>query len=256
MEEWMHMLRAAKEWAHEAGEKQLERLESPMKMDSKSSAIDLVTEMDVWTEQFLMDKIQTHFPGHVMRTEESGFYEGSSEYEWVIDPIDGTVNYAKGLPFFCISIGIRCQGETVAGIIHAPKLSETYEAVKGKGAFLNGRSIHVSETSRLEKAVLGTGFPYDKGNDTDNNLSHVNQLVPQIGGLRRLGSAALDLAQVACGRLDGYWELKLKVWDVEAGLLLLNEAGGKTMVKEEDKGLYVAGANAELFSALTKYIQR
>ncbi|MFB4163609.1 inositol monophosphatase family protein [Alteribacillus sp. JSM 102045] len=256
MKEWKDMLLSAKIWVKEAGEKQVEKAQGPMEMNSKTSAIDLVTELDVWTEKFLTEKIQQEYPGHVMRTEESGFYEGDSDYEWVIDPIDGTVNYARGLPFFCISIGIRYKGETIAGLIHAPKLNETYEAVKGEGAFLNDRPIKVSETSMLNKAVIGTGFPYDKGTDKDNNLSHVQELVPRVGGIRRLGSAALDLAQVACGRMDGYWELKLKVWDVEAGLLVLEEAGGKTIVSEEDKGLYVMGANPYLFNTLNELIKR
>ncbi|WP_158737099.1 inositol monophosphatase family protein [Alteribacillus sp. YIM 98480] len=256
MKEWKNMLSSAKTWAEEAGYFQVKRVEGPMEMDSKSSAIDLVTELDVWTEKFLTEKIQENYPGHVMRTEESGFYEGDSDYEWVIDPIDGTVNYARGIPFFCISIGIRYKGETVAGLLHAPKLKETYEAIKGEGAYLNGHPIKVSETSQLNKAVIGTGFPYDKGTDEDNNLAYVQELVPRIGGIRRLGSAALDLAQVACGRMDGYWEIKLNVWDVDAGLLLLEEAGGKTIVREEEKGLYVLGANPYLFNTLKDLIKR
>lgn len=256
MKEWSTMLKDAKRWTEEAGAYQLERLEGPMKMNSKSSAIDLVTEMDVWTERFLKDKIKTSYPGHSIRTEESEDETGDTDYQWVIDPIDGTVNYARGLPFFCISIGIRYQGETVVGLVHAPKLGETYEAVKEEGAFLNGRELKTSVTSSLNKAVLGTGFPYDKDVDEDNNLSYVNKIIPQVGGLRRMGSAALDLCQVACGRLDGYWELKLKDWDVEAGLLLVNEAGGKTAVQKEEKGLVVVAANNPLFPVLTDLISR
>ncbi|WP_240376280.1 inositol monophosphatase family protein [Bacillus piscicola] len=256
MDEWKDMLRAAKEWAEEAGKYQLERAEAPLVMTSKTSAIDLVTEMDVWTEKYVTEKIREVYPDHYLKTEESGNYDGDSDYEWVIDPIDGTVNYAKGLPFFCISIGIRYQGETVAGLVHAPKLRETYEAVKGEGAYMNGKSLRVSDTSAFNKAVIGTGFPYDKGVDADNNITYINKVIPKVGGIRRLGSAALDLCQVAIGRLDGYWELKLNDWDVEAGLLIVEEAGGRTYVKEEEKGLFVLSANKALFSELRQIIGR
>ncbi|RSL29334.1 inositol monophosphatase [Salibacterium salarium] len=256
MNEWKEMLEDAKEWAKEAGKKQLERADGPMTVNSKSSAIDFVTELDVWTETFLTEKIQKHYPGHVMKTEESGNYDGESDYEWVIDPIDGTVNYARGLPFYCISMGVRYQGETVIGLVYAPKLGETFEAIKGGGAYLNGYRIHSSETSNLNKAVLGTGFPYDKGTSEDNNLPHINDVLPQIGGLRRMGSAALDLCQVACGRLDGYWEIKLNDWDIEAGILIIREAGGQISVTEEDKGLYVLVSNSSLYSTLKALINR
>lgn len=250
------MLTFAKEWAQEAGEELLQKAEGPLQMTSKTSAIDLVTEMDVWTENFLKENIQTHFPDHSIITEESGEIIGSAPYEWVIDPIDGTVNYAKGIPFYGISIGIRYQKDTVVGLVHAPKLRETYEAIKGEGAFLNGEKITVSTTDKLDRAVLATGFPYDKGVDEDNNLPHFQVILPKIGGIRRLGSAALDLCQVATGRLDGYWELKLNDWDVEAGLLIVEEAGGKTSVKREEKGLFIIGANEAMFSELERLIER
>lgn len=250
------MLTLAKEWAQEAGEELLQKAEGPLQMTSKTSAIDLVTEMDVWTENFLKENIQTHFPDHSIITEESGEIIGSAPYEWVIDPIDGTVNYAKGIPFYGISIGIRYQKDTVVGLVHAPKLRETYEAIKGEGAFLNGEKITVSTTDKLDRAVLATGFPYDKGVDEDNNLPHFQVILPKIGGIRRLGSAALDLCQVATGRLDGYWELKLNDWDVEAGLLIVEEAGGKTSVKREEKGLFIIGANEAMFSELERLIER
>ncbi|MGY4688251.1 inositol monophosphatase family protein [Salibacterium sp. K-3] len=256
MQEWENMLEHAKEWAREAGRKQVERAEKPMGINSKSAAIDLVTEMDVWTESFLTEKIRTYYPDHLMKTEESGAYEGDSPYEWVIDPIDGTVNYARGIPFYCISIGIRREGETVAGVVYAPKLDEMYEAVKDRGASLNGNSIHISRTERLDEAVIASGFPYDKGTTEDNNLAHVNQVVPRVGGFRRTGSAALDLCYVAAGRLDGSWEIKLNDWDVEAGLLIVNEAGGRTKVSTETKGLYALSAAPGIYSELDSLIKR
>ncbi|SFE62914.1 inositol monophosphatase family protein [Alteribacillus iranensis] len=256
MKEWQEMLALAKEWAQEAGDYLLERAEGPMDMESKTSAIDLVTEMDVWSETFLKDKIKSFYPDHHIRTEESEDEKGQSPYEWVIDPIDGTVNYARGLPFYCISIGIRYEGNTVIGLVHAPKLNETYEAIKGEGAFLNGKEITVSQTGQLHSAVIGTGFPYDKDRDKDNNLEYINKMIPQVGGIRRMGSAALDLCQVAAGRMDGYWELKLNDWDVEAGLLIVKEAGGQAVVQPEKKGLFILSANSLLFSTLQKIIDR
>ncbi|MFB5663279.1 inositol monophosphatase family protein [Alteribacillus sp. HJP-4] len=256
MKVWNEMLEHAKTWSIEAGDKQLERLEGPMHMESKSSAIDLVTEMDVWTEKFLTEKIKKHYPDHVMRTEEGGMHEGNSDFEWIIDPIDGTVNYAHGLPHFSISIGIRFKGTTVAGMVYAPKLQEMYEAIKGGGAYLNEKAITVSETKALDRAVVGTGFPYDKGTDPDNNLTHFNNILPKIGGIRRLGGAALDLSQVACGRMDGYWEIKLNSWDIEAGLLILEEAGGVAEVVKEEKGLFVISGSPEIFPQLKALIER
>ncbi|MFD2707181.1 inositol monophosphatase family protein [Salibacterium lacus] len=256
MQEWKEMLELAEKWALEAGKEQTARAEKPMEMSSKSAAIDLVTEMDVWTESFLTENIRRHYPDHLMKTEESGAYEGNSPYEWVIDPIDGTVNYARGLPFYCISIGIRYEGETVAGLVYAPKLDEMFEAVKGEGAWLNGNRIHISETKRLDEAVVGSGFPYDKGTTEDNNLPHVQQVVPRLGGFRRTGSAALDLCYVACARLDASWEIKLHDWDVEAGLLLVREAGGRTKVSEEEKGLYALAAAPGIYTELEALIKR
>lgn len=254
--EWRELLENAKKWAVEAGEEQVSRLEGPMKMESKTSDIDLVTEVDVWSEDFIMNRIKETYPDHGMVTEESGEHAGEAEYEWVIDPIDGTVNYARGLPVFCVSIGIRYKGETVAGVVHAPRIGETYEAVKGEGALLNGSKITVSKTSELSKSVLGTGFPYDKGTDPDNNLSYFNELLPRIGGIRRMGAAAMDLCQVAAGRFDGYWEMKLKAWDIEAGVLIVEEAGGSTFVKDEEKGFFVIAGNDEIFPRLQEVIQR
>ncbi|MFZ4454057.1 inositol monophosphatase family protein [Salibacterium aidingense] len=256
MQEWKAMLQKAENWAREAGRELVKRAEGPMDISSKTTAIDLVTEMDIWTESFLTEKIKEHYPGHKMKTEESGSYHGDSSYEWVIDPIDGTVNYARGIPFYGISIGIRYEGETAAGLVYAPKLDEMFTVLKGSGAWLNGNSIHSSEIEQLEKAVIGTGFPYDKGTTDDNNLSHVNRVVPRVGGLRRTGSAALDLCQVACGRMDACWEIKLNDWDVEAGLLMVKEAGGKTKVKTEQQGLFVLASTPGIYDELNSLINR
>ncbi|WP_018923257.1 inositol monophosphatase family protein [Salsuginibacillus kocurii] len=254
--EWKEMIAQAKLWAIEAGKEQLKRMDQPMDISSKTSDIDFVTEVDIWTENFLKERILDRYPDHALLTEESGVHSGKADYEWVIDPIDGTVNYARGLPAFCISIGIRYKGETVAGLIHAPKLGETYETIKGEGAWCNNEPIQVSTVYTLSKAVLGTGFPYDKATDSDNNVEHFSTMITQIGGIRRIGAAALDLAMVASGKLDGYWELKLKEWDVEAGILLVAEAGGQAEVFPEPKGLSVRAGNKEIFNILKDQIKR
>ncbi|PSL45906.1 myo-inositol-1(or 4)-monophosphatase [Salsuginibacillus halophilus] len=255
-EEWQVMLNEVKAWAREAGEEQMRRFEKPMEVEHKTAAIDLVTEVDTWTENFLKEKIRKTYASHAIVTEESDRVEGSAGYEWVIDPIDGTVNYARGLPMFCISVALRHEGETVAGFVYAPRLGEMFEAVKSGGAYLNGEQIQVSGRTTLQEAVVGTGFPYDKGTHPDNNINYVAELLPNVGGLRRMGSAALDLSMVAAGRLDAYWELKLKDWDVAAGLLIVEEAGGKVKRQDEAQGIFVQVGTPGIFDELESRIQR
>lgn len=254
MKEWNDMLQHIKEWVVEAGKEQVKRLESPIAMKSKTSAIDLVTEVDEWTDYFLVDKIKTHYPNHTILTEETGTHAGKADYEWVIDPIDGTVNYAHHFPLFCISIAVKYKNETVIGVVYLPKLNEMYEAVKGEGAKLNGKTITVSETTELNRAVLATGFPYDKGTHPENNVNHFTSLITKIGGIRRTGSAAIDLCQVAAGRFDAYWELKINEWDIAAGILIVNEAGGKTKVLKISKGYKVLVGNPTIFQLVDEIL--
>ncbi|OLO42217.1 inositol monophosphatase [Alkalihalophilus pseudofirmus] len=251
MNEWLTIKDHIKTWVKEVGKEQLIRMEQPFQMKSKSSDIDLVTEVDEWSEQYLMDKIKSQYPHHAIMTEESGWHEGQAEYEWVIDPIDGTVNFAHRFPFFCISIGVKFQGETVIGVVYVPKLDEMYEAIKGSGATLNGKSITVSRTERLNQAVVATGFPYDRATDPNNNVNHFNAIITKVGGIRRTGSAAIDLCQVAAGRFDGYWELKLQEWDICAGLLIIEEANGKTFSYKQEKGYQVLVGNPAVFNELS-----
>ncbi|MFA8437765.1 inositol monophosphatase family protein [Pueribacillus sp. YX66] len=250
MNEWFKMAEQMKKWMREAGEEQIRRLQTPMKMTSKSSDIDLVTEVDIWTEQFLIERIQTTYPFHQLLTEESGSYANQSDYEWVIDPIDGTVNYAHGFPLFSISVALKYEGEPVIGLVYIPMLNEMYETVKGHGAFLNEKQIHVSTIEQLTQAVVSTGFPYDRATDPDNNVNYFNGVILKIGGIRRTGSAAIDLCQVAAGRFDGYWEFKLNPWDIEAGLLLVKEAGGKVKRIQQEKGTFVLVGNEPIFHQL------
>jgi len=193
-------------------------------VDNKG-AIDLVTEVDRQSEAFLLDEILRRFPGHRLLAEESGNQAGDDCCLWLIDPLDGTVNYAHGVPVFAVSLAVQVDGALRVGVIYDPLRDECFSAEHGKGAWLNGEPIHVSQARELVNSLLVTGFPYDIHKNPVNNLDHYVRFSLLSQGVRRLGSAALDLAYVACGRFDGYWELRLGAWDVAAGALIAGEAG-------------------------------
>jgi len=200
-------------------------------IETKSTKFDLVTTADKEAEKCILDHLLSAFPDHSYLAEETG-KSGESSHCWIIDPVDGTVNYAHGFPFYCVSIGLEIDGEIAVGVILDTLRDELFTAVKGKGAYLNGEQIHVSSNANLSQSLLSTGFSYCVERRNEN----LHYLVKTIGiGLpvRRGGSAALDLAYVACGRLEGYWELKLAPWDVAAGSLILREAGG--LISDLDK---------------------
>lgn len=255
MREWERMLADIKAWAIEAGEEQIRRFNQPMNLQYKSAEIDIVTEVDVWTEKFLIEKINNVYPKHRIISEESGFHHGEDDYEWVIDPIDGTTNFAHGFPLFSISIAVKYNDETVLGVVYIPMLGEMYETMKGYGAKLNGKTIQVSKIKRLPLAMVATGFPYDRASDPKNNLDNFNNVITKVAGIRQTGSAAIDLCQVAAGRFDGYWEIKLNSWDIEAGLLIVKEAGGFVRREEQDKGIFVLVGNESIFDALNQLIE-
>lgn len=188
--------------------------------------IDIVTEADRLSENLLVAGIRETYPDHGILSEESPAIEGGSDVRWIIDPLDGTTNYAHGFPFFCVSIALERKGETVLGVIYDPLLDELFLAEKNGGAFLNGSPIAVSDTRDLSNSLLATGFPYDIRVNPDNNLGTFNRMALRARAIRRAGSAALDLAYLAAGRFDGYWELRLKPWDRAAGALMVTEAGG------------------------------
>lgn len=247
MIDWQEALEEAKVWAREAGRIQKENFGAHnLRMDTKSSRVDLVTEIDLRSEQYLLEAIHQRWPDHAILSEEAGHNQAESEYLWVIDPLDGTTNYAQGLPLFAVSIALQYRGETMLGVVYAPVLEQMFEARKGNKAFLNGRELAVSDKHCLHECVLATGFPYDKAENPDNNLNCVSRLVPQIRGMRRFGSAAYDLALVAAGILDGYWELNLNPWDVEAGSLMVQEAGGKVLYLPEKRGVSLVAGNERL----------
>jgi myo-inositol-1(or 4)-monophosphatase len=190
--------------------------------------VNLVTDADRGSEQAIIDEIRRRFPAHQVLAEERGLKTTEqSPYRWIIDPLDGTTNFAHGFPAYCVSIGLEHEGHLVIGVVLDPTRDELFVAEAGKGVFLNDLPIHVSETSKLDNALLVTGFAYDIRETAYNNLDHFSRVALRAQGLRRTGSAALDLAYVAAGRFDGFWELKLHPWDTAAGVLMVREAGGR-----------------------------
>lgn len=189
--------------------------------------IDLVTEMDHRSEEFLIGAVRQRYPDHRIISEEAGKLAGVSTGLWHIDPLDGTVNYAHGLPIFCVSIAYEEDGRVELGVVYVPLLDEMFSARRGKGATLNGKPIRVSQETKLDQSLLATGFPYDVRTRVDNNLNYASHFSLCSQGVRRMGAAAVDCCYVACGRLDGYWELTVKSYDVAAGGLIAEEAGAK-----------------------------
>jgi myo-inositol-1(or 4)-monophosphatase len=233
------------EIAREAGKFLKDKLHTVHTINYKGD-INLVTEVDKISEEIITSKIRTLFPDHDILAEEFTDINSGSDFRWIIDPLDGTTNYAHGFPFFCVSLALERLNAMIIGIVYDPILDEMYVAEKGKGAYLNERKIHVSNTHSIIKSLLATGFPYDIQVDNDNNLNYFNEMILRAQAIRRAGSASLDLAYVAAGRFDGFWELKLNPWDIAAGWLLVEEAGG--LVTEIDGGAYYLESSSILAS--------
>lgn len=210
----------------EAAKIQLEYMNKELDIETKASEFDLVTQADTIAEAKIIEVISKEFPSHSFLAEESGSEIKDSDYLWIIDPIDGTVNYAHRFPQFCCSIGLYCKGEAVIGVVYDPCRKELFHAIKGQGAFLNNKKMQVSKIETLRKALLATGFPALKDELLQKNLEYFKAFLGKCQAIRRPGSAALDLCYVACGRLDGFWELGLSPWDTAAGALMITEAGG------------------------------
>lgn len=187
--------------------------------------IDLVTEVDHESEAFLLGEIQRNYPDHHIFAEESGVIQGNDENVWYIDPLDGTVNYAHYIPIFCVSVAYASQGSLRLGAVYDPMRDEMYIAERGRGASLNGKPLQVSAVDELRRSLLVTGFPYDAWDTDQDNFANFVHFAKLTQGVRRLGSAALDLCYVAAGRFDGFWEMALNPWDVAAGGLIAQEAG-------------------------------
>ena len=217
--------------------------------------VDLVTEVDAEAERVMREKLLGAFPTYGMLAEEGGERSGEEDARWIVDPLDGTTNYAHGLPIFCVSIALERAGEVVLGVVHDPMHEETFVAERGGGATLNGEPIRVSETEELIQALIATGFPYDRPKKPEA-LELFGRFAAITRGMRRLGSTALDLCFVAAGRLDGYYERGIWAWDIAAGGLILEEAGGKVtdyrggMLDLESR--QIVASNGALHAAMTK----
>ena len=192
---------------------------------SEKGRNDLVTEVDEQAEQEILWHLKQAFPEHGFLAEESGRHDGN-EYCWIIDPLDGTMNFVHGFPQFSISIALTKNGNLYLGLVYDPLRNELFTAIKGKGAYLDNRRIRVSKINKLGQGLIGTGFPYRSDDEVDTYTPQLVEVTKKAAGVRRAGSAALDLAYVACGRLDAFWESGIQAWDVAAGMLLVREAGG------------------------------
>ena len=238
-------------WAKEAGRVQLEYFRSKnLDVKAKFNDSDIVTAADKASEKVIISNIREKYPDHSILSEESGDNGEKSDFRWVIDPLDGTTNFSSGLPEFSVSIGLQYKKETIVGVVYAPYLGELFHAVRGEGAYLNGKRISTGNNADIHKAVVTTGFPVDKDRTTDNNMDNVVRVLPLVRGLRRLGSAAVDISYVAAGYLDAYWELNLHEWDVCAALLIAEEAGAKYNFFRNDRNISVVVANPGIMPQL------
>ncbi|MFQ5750592.1 MAG: inositol monophosphatase family protein [bacterium] len=221
-------LETAIEAARLGGKILLESLSSPeRKQVTRKQKFDFVTQIDHLSEAAILDFIRKRHPHHSILAEESGGQKQAQGYLWIVDPLDGTKNYIHKFPMFAISIALLYEGKVIVGVVLDPVRNELYHAEKEKGAFLNGKSVQVSETQDFSQCLLATGFPFRAKHLTDTYFEAFKNLFHQVSDFRRAGAAALDLAYLACGRLDGFWEVTLNPWDIAAGTLLIEEAGGK-----------------------------
>ncbi|MDR3559844.1 MAG: inositol monophosphatase family protein [Negativicutes bacterium] len=249
-------LARVKEIVFSVGKMQKENLgRSNLKIEAKSSSIDLVTEIDKKSEEAIVDFIRRHYPSHAILAEESGRTADVSEYLWIIDPIDGTTNYAQGLPIFAISVALQYREETVLGVVYCPVTEQLFTAIRGQGAYLNGEKIHVSGKQKLIDCVLATGFPYDIAQNPANNIDYFSAIVLKARAVRRIGSAAYDVCCVAAGKFDGYWELKVSLWDVAAAMLMVEEAGGQIIHFRQDRGISIIAGSATICEMVHREIK-
>lgn len=226
MDELTRIKELAIQAAREAGRCALEHIEKIGKISYKDSVKNLVTDIDKKCEGIIIDKIRKYFPEHSILAEESGETNNTGKFKWIIDPIDGTTNYAHGFPFFCTSIGIMQSDSLKIGVVYDPSRDELFAAEEGKGAFLNKKPIKVSQKTKVQDSLIATGFAYDINVKRDN-IPYFEKLLEEAQAIRRAGSAAIDLCYVACGRFDGFWEMGLNSWDTAAGVLIVQEANGR-----------------------------
>ena len=261
MSETHAILELARGLAHEAGKIQRDRYETDIEIRTKGASIDLVTEVDHACEKLIVETLASERPDDAILAEEGGGTDREdAEWRWIIDPLDGTTNYAHGYPRFCVSIGIEHRDERSVGVVYDPLLDELYSAVRGEGATCNDRPIRVSPEPNLGNALLATGFAYDVHRSLEDNLDHFAHVVKQARAVRRDGSAALDLCYVAAGRFDGFWEMKLHPWDVAAGMLIVEEAGGRVSNMKggpaDRSGRQTVATNGQIHDVLIRLLAR
>jgi myo-inositol-1(or 4)-monophosphatase len=256
----------ASQIALQAGAALMQKYGQPHDEKTKSSIVDIVTEGDAASEAVVIPGLTQHFPNHHIISEEGGGHVSapaeSAEYFWYIDPLDGTSNYAHNIPFFSVSIGLADrQMRPLVGVVYDPFSDELYSAARGLGATLNGKALRVSATDTLQKAMLCSGFPYDYPRLEQNNLREWDAFHRVVRGLRRFGSVALELSYIAAGRLDGLWEQRLHTWDIMAGLIIVEEAGGRVSdnVGEQSAALYegqqLVASNGHLHTEMLALLQ-
>src|SRR5688500_2089361 len=231
---------------------------SPLEVRAKR-VNDYVTRVDRAAEEAIIETVRRAYPEHGFLAEESGASQGATEYRWIIDPLDGTTNFIHGFPQYCISIGVEHRGSLAHAVIYDPVKNELFTASKGRGAFLNDRRVRVAKCLKLQDALVGTGFPFKELTRLDRYTAQLKTIMQASAGVRRAGAAALDLAYVACGRLDAFWELGLAPWDMAAGALLIQEAGGLVADPDGEDGFLESGgicaATPKIFSALLQALR-
>lgn len=246
--------------ANEAGKILVKNFSSKYEIGRKKEYSDLVTEIDRKSESRIIEIIHENFPEHNILSEECGDLNLKSEHLWIIDPLDGTINYTRSLPIFCISIALEVEKELKLGLIYNPLSGEKFFAEKGKGAFYNEKKIYVSKTKYLRDSLLVTGFPYMAKENIDHCIDHFANFMKTGVPIRRLGSAAIDLGYIACGKFDGFWEVSLNPWDVAAGCLILTEAGGKVSDFSGNKysinGKQILASNGNIHNEMIEVLQK
>ena len=245
--------------AREAGALLRNGLDRPRELSFKSRA-DLVTNIDLASEALLVTALRQRFPDHAITAEEGGGVDTPAGYTWLVDPVDGTTNYAHGYPVFAVTLALLDRGELELGVVYDPLRDEMFTAQRGRGAWLNGKQLRVSATEDLQVALLSTGFPYHRFTNPATNIPQFNAMIMSCQGIVRSGSASIDLAYVAAGRTDGHWELGLKPWDSAAGALLIREAGGMVTTWSGERyspwNDYVLGTNGTIHGQVTEVLAR
>lgn len=252
--------KVAEATAIKAGKLLLKEFHSKREIQFKGNTNNLVTDMDKASEELIVKAIQKEFPSHSIIAEERPILNYGSPYQWYIDPLDGTTNYTHGFPVFCVSIGFEVNDKPLLGVVYNPNLNEIFHAIKGDGAYRNGKHVRISKTNKISESLLATGFPYDLKTSKNNNLNYFNTFIMHARAIRRAGSAALDLCYTACGIFDGFWEIKLGPWDIAASSIIAKEAGATVTDFYDNKlNLYkgeIIASNGLIHKEMLKIIRK